>query len=415
MPPRKKKEHFDGRRGPIGALGRWISLKEATELAGGDEWWKQVDCEGRTVFPHQYDPSGPKNKPVWLFDHGDMYLGEWKVNKRSNNKSLFHGFGIIYNKVPKNIEGLVYIGGFKDGLCHGKGKGCWSETCEVWRSNVLKYSVINQKINKNGKAMKAGVPFIYIGRYEKDVKSDPKATVILKDGTKRVGPWENGVPIGDWWVFHIEPEDSIASHSELSAPPSSARRSTRPLTDPLVPERGRKLQKTARWSIFSTNCNRQRTRENQEEGKEEEKEGEEDHTEEGVNMNSDAVNGHSIEGATAPQPSQAHVKQEQLQAQVKQEQNPEAASRETDQAVAEENLRVWLRDVIEIPIANDIKNYAAKLIELGLDTPKTIQKYCTKKDVIDFSWMKKFHKPLFIDNARLEKKGSGVKNAIDLT
>lgn len=92
------------------ALGRWISAEEAKELTVGKaEFWNAAEAEikGRTVELKQHDPTGPRDKPVWLWEDGEkseMYLGEWKVDG-PKGYPVMHGLGILYNnsedfKVP---------------------------------------------------------------------------------------------------------------------------------------------------------------------------------------------------------------------------------------------------------------------------------------------------------------------------
>lgn len=62
-----------------------------------------------------------------------------------------------------------------------------------------------------------GVPFSYRGNFKNDVKDDPCAKVTLKGGPTRVGPWKEGIPVGDW--FHHPP-------SAMTFPDDDARGTT---------------------------------------------------------------------------------------------------------------------------------------------------------------------------------------------
>lgn len=63
---------------------------------------------------------GRGDKPFWLFENGDMYLGEWR--KRPGGVLVEHGSGITYNNRPKKYKGMVFIGDWQNGHCKGSGK-----------------------------------------------------------------------------------------------------------------------------------------------------------------------------------------------------------------------------------------------------------------------------------------------------
>jgi hypothetical protein len=49
-------------------------------------------------------------------------------------------------------------------------------------------------------------------------REDASASVTLKDGTTRVGPWREGKPVGDWWKTHeLIVGGSITQQAEQSA------------------------------------------------------------------------------------------------------------------------------------------------------------------------------------------------------
>ena len=84
--------------------------------------------------PIQYDKTGPKNKPVWWYDNGDMYLGQWKM-KGPNGHPVEDGIGVTCNHW-EDYRGEVYAGQWKDGLYHGQGELFWLESCDIlWRRN----------------------------------------------------------------------------------------------------------------------------------------------------------------------------------------------------------------------------------------------------------------------------------------
>ena len=175
-------------RGLRGDKGKWISFAQAKKLTCGDgeEWWKSPIIDDKKTLA----------KPVWRYDNGDMYRGDWKYNP-TFDRYLEDGKGAMYNHSPANLQGLVYIGEFNVGFCNGKGESGWLPSCKTWKNDHFVGS--NVKILDNqGKPL----PFIYNGRFAYGRKSDKGAFVQLKDGTTRVGPWEDGHPVGDWRTSH---------------------------------------------------------------------------------------------------------------------------------------------------------------------------------------------------------------------
>ncbi|CAB9505618.1 expressed unknown protein [Seminavis robusta] len=190
-------EPYHDQRGEEGLGGYWLSLKEAQERCVGKEpWWACPSQEGRRVEPKQHTSrNSPAGKPVWLYDNGDMYLGEW--DEQSFEFPLEDGFGVYYNSQPRKFKGLIYIGGWKEGHCHGRGETFWLKSSYTWKTNHFP----NSPIKREG-GIGTGIPFCYWGLYEMDVRCDKEAVVRLKDGTTRRGPWEDGNPVGDWHEDH---------------------------------------------------------------------------------------------------------------------------------------------------------------------------------------------------------------------
>jgi hypothetical protein len=87
-----------------------------------------------------------------------MYLGEWAVG----SKGIFFSenvFGAAYNNWPAKCKGKIYIGKWKNGMCHGWGKSLWLESFPAWKKNKLPASEIKQKEGKTN----ASRPYLYIG------------------------------------------------------------------------------------------------------------------------------------------------------------------------------------------------------------------------------------------------------------
>jgi len=197
---------FDGERGSGCIGGWWIDRDEAKRRGMNEEWWKSTLPDGRKVDDRQHDNNGPRDKPIWLFVNGDMYLGSWE---KIGLKILEAGFGISYDHTPREVKGKCYIGDFKIGTCHGYGRSFWLEASPSWKSNRLPRSEIKEK----GRGKRKGLPYEYVGGYKQDVKDDKNATVTLKDGTKKYGVWKKGKPIvptnSDWWTDHNDEKEIV--------------------------------------------------------------------------------------------------------------------------------------------------------------------------------------------------------------
>jgi hypothetical protein len=169
--------------------GTWITLQEARDRSHGRiEWWKCKGTKGEVAVEEQQDPLGPpRDRPVRLYQNGTMYLGGWEEGE-------WHGFGVQYRE-----DGEVQAWNFDKGRFYGPGMLLWLPTSPCWVENQCSRSAIQSTDGQ-------GLPFVYIGNYKKGSKFDPLARVILKDGTSRVGPWNDGRPVGDWWEDHEKTE-----------------------------------------------------------------------------------------------------------------------------------------------------------------------------------------------------------------
>jgi hypothetical protein len=194
----------------------WITLEEARQRSDGKvEWWKFEGLNGEIVQEKQHDPDGPDDRPVLLYDNGDMYLGGWKKLPLATIYKC-HGFGVHFH-----ADGCVIVGHCEDGKLSGPGKNMWLPSSRLWHNNSYSKSVI--KASPGNKQI--GLPFIYLGNFKQNKKDDKHATVILKDGTTRIGPWKHNKPVGDWWEDHEKsttgPEKlakllSIGRHTQAS-------------------------------------------------------------------------------------------------------------------------------------------------------------------------------------------------------
>ena len=200
-------QQYDGKRGYNGIQGYWINAAEAKQKSSqrrghnGEEWWKLLTLHGEHVEVKQYDSDGPADKPFWLFQNGDMHLGEWSINGTvSDDAEDDHpkekGTGITYNQ--RGSKGLVCISEWLGGLLHGNGKSKWIESSKIWQDNRLPNSPLSMK---KGRATQK-FPFSFEGKYSYSSKCG-QATVTLKDGSTIRGRWKDNQPVGDWWKDHI--------------------------------------------------------------------------------------------------------------------------------------------------------------------------------------------------------------------
>jgi len=220
MPKKKSKiDPVDDHRGCNGIGGWWISFKDAKEkCCGKEEWWKHQGYEGLEITPAHYparNPVNPADRPVWLFENGDMYLGQWKYSTQ-HECPVEHGLGITYNNYPTKCKGLVCIGEWRKGHVHGMANSFWLESSPTWRNNLFPASAIRQK--ERNKTISR--PFNYLGPYNMSSRSGPGAIATLKDGTQHIGTWQEHAPVGDWWTDHR------LSRASSSAPTNSQGHST---------------------------------------------------------------------------------------------------------------------------------------------------------------------------------------------
>jgi len=369
---------FDGHRGENGSGGWWISLTEAKDRSvGRQEWWTQPGAGGRSVSVEQYDPKGPPDKPVWLFRNGDMYLGEWTRRGRQHYP-VEMGFGTTYNNCPAKLKGLVYVGEFQDGHCHGLAKTFWLDSAPTWKTNYLPGSPIRQEEEKSGRSISR--PFSYVGQFRMGLKWDDSARATLKDGTTRVGKWEEGRP-GDWWHDHSSPEQledspsSSRSASPQAVESSDGKRAARAVVSPQetrnatkqkkqrifkaspLPRPRRTSNKVARPQVLTKRESSKKT------------------------QSFTLPTKHETGGAAAHVQPHAPVALEGTQ--------DEKTERVT-------NLCDWLTTeaIGYNPAKQEMNVYAGKLFDLGLHSAEMVVNVCTPEQVDEFNWMKPFHRQM---------------------
>lgn len=200
------------RRGAHGLPGRWISPDNAIEFTVGREvFWCYTGLNGERVPLRQYDSSSdaPIDKPIWMYENGNMYLGEWTVDEKLG-RPVEHGFGISYINGIREYRGVLQIGHLKNGYFHGHGMQTWLLSSDIWMRNELEGTGITQL---EGDRL-VSRPFIYVGNYVLGLRSDVSAMVILKDGNIWKVPWIGGIM-------------DLNLRRTLFSPPSSQTQSTR--------------------------------------------------------------------------------------------------------------------------------------------------------------------------------------------
>lgn len=178
-----------------GSTKQWTTLAEAQDSSHDSiPWWMfGGTSEGRVRGMDKEDSHG-----CLLCVETGMYVGERNASHGRN------GYGVFYCK-----DGLLLVGTWQAGLLNGPGKQLYLSQSPAWLSDRSTHSPIQR--------MGEGVPYIYIGNYHEGLKEDPKARVILKDGTTRIGHWEKDKPVGNWWEDHEEFFTSSSEVNELIA------------------------------------------------------------------------------------------------------------------------------------------------------------------------------------------------------
>lgn len=168
-------------------MNQWIPLEEAQNRSHGKiEWWNVTGVHGERISPAE-------NVVMWCArGDGRMYRGAWKQTIVGQRKILCqHGLGVTYKK-----DGRIYVGYYHEGKLEGPGKALVDPQSSIWLQNQRSGSGIPSSIPL------VWLPFLYIGNFHNGRYHDERATVILKDGTTRIGPWKNGEIVGDWWEDH---------------------------------------------------------------------------------------------------------------------------------------------------------------------------------------------------------------------
>ena len=352
--------HFDGRRGIEGLGGWWVSVEEAQEYAvGNDEWWWNANVSGADISVKQYDSKGPANKPIWMYHNGDMYLGEWRHTRRTGIP-VEHGTGASYTHNPCKYRGVVYVGEWKEGQFHGAARVFWLDSAPSWIKNELGDTGIRQH---DGNRL-ISQPYTYVGNYVHNVEIDDAATVTLKDGTTRIGPWKAGKPVGDWWKDH---QSAAALPQERASTKPAKRTAMKRANSSLV----KKIPAPQKKSARGKKPVRQSDRVDSEE----------------TRCEATGSRVYGVEGVNSVGTPQKKDGEEQK------------AVTEGDR---EDHIAEWLCDVIGYnPDKEEMKEYAKQFIEISLHSSQMIRDLLPANRVAAFFWMKEFHRQQFLSNANL--------------
>ena len=182
-------------RGPYDTEGRWITVQESIAQAGGN-WLETKYFGGPTVVWNcqelwkaldPFPPPDPQH-PVWLYEDGDMYLGPWTVN---GGRALEHGsLGFYWNGSSPKWRGLINVGRFQDGQCHGPCCSWWLPESENWKAEVPHQSCPQLQ----------GQLYIFQGFMVGNQATDEQGICTLRDGETREGLWKNDKPVN--WDKH---------------------------------------------------------------------------------------------------------------------------------------------------------------------------------------------------------------------
>ena len=312
--------------------------------------------------------------PVWMFENGDMYLGPWKMG--TSGWMVENGFGVTYNKFPQKYQGMCFIGEWKDATIEGFGKCFWLKESYTWRRNYLPASPIRQKGGDCNKCLSR--PFVYVGHYQKNRKSDPEATVILKDGTTRIGPWEDGVPVGDWWNDHESVPPStlpVIKQKSMAVVKQEQEESARSTSSPVSPRAARAAKRkdppNRQHHVFSNRSGRKSKRGNVKEGR--------NSTRGDDNDDDDDDN----DGKPAALETVSLLDDHDV--------------REDAKNTSLTNLASWLQTKVIGYHAHfsEMREYARQLDDQGFHSKEMASRFCTEQDVESFGWMKPIHKRAF--------------------
>ncbi|GAX17047.1 hypothetical protein FisN_5Hh432 [Fistulifera solaris] len=180
----------------------FVSFEQARDLAfGREEWWKCTGRYGERIDEEQLLSDQKIARQPVRYKHNrrsekgrsTMYVGGWRDGD-------CHGFGVYYFE-----EGYVIAGTrAKNNL--NPAKLVWLSSSPCWINNNWPSSVIRAREEDCDldDEEPTGLPFMYLGSFVNGLMEDDHAAVILKDGTTRIGPWKAGNPVGDWWEDHEE-------------------------------------------------------------------------------------------------------------------------------------------------------------------------------------------------------------------
>ena len=228
-----------------------------------------------------------------------------------------------------------------------------------------------------------GFPYVYSGTLVNGFKEDESATVTLKDGTTRVGPWKRDRPFGDWWKDRELV--TAATTTQQSDPSAAAVKSEEAATAPTA---------SARVSRSSTSKQqksppREAVLDERKPSARPAKRAKNEHASAkppqviSLNDSDDNDSGDQANGTAAAAVPDAAVSSQ------------EHATTSTGTQGRVKKIRDWLIAKIAFdPDKLEMALYARKLYDCGYHSVGVIEHLFTKERVEEFDWMKAVHREL---------------------
>ena len=389
----------------------WISLDEArNRVAGKVEWWKAKGPKGEVVPIKPNDKKGPAELPVRLWENGDMYLGGWKESRFRGQGNTLHGLGVYLSH-----DEVLTVGTWDRGNKVGLFKESRLPTSACWVANETSLSVLKRQRKGVPEEPKEGVgiPYIYIGKYKANSKDDSRATVVLRDGSTRVGPWKDDKPVGNWWVEHEEkplssmdlmkvisfemnangtdPMNNTLDNSSVTSPENRNDSSTFPV-EIVSTAQHPKNRKTLTNKDLNVVVSRAPSPDDPQK----------------FWSNLSTWDLPPLDSGNTSRDSDTTTAASRRPQQQQQQQHPKLGKEAYGQCVS---ICRWLEtEVIGYnPNSFEMRRYARRFFDLGFHSVDLIREVCTPEDIESFEWMKPIHKRLFLARAKLKTKAAAEK------
>jgi hypothetical protein len=109
------------------------------------------------------------------------------------------------------MAGYLKVGNWVNDRLEGPGELFWLESSKAWKENYYAHSTLLLPM-ADGRLHPA--PFNYKGNFHSGAFHDEQATVTIRDGTTRVGPWHNNKPVGNWDDHLLVAGPSLAENAK---------------------------------------------------------------------------------------------------------------------------------------------------------------------------------------------------------